>query len=197
MSSSNDDNHPLLLESRNVLNQQTKIIRNQQQQATKIIRVALTIAGLLLTATSITVTVVTGNTISGSNDLTLQSYIGDFSATSAATGVFSFYIFTIFVGAFVIVFVSAFNVLSPESSSRGISVMESIFNLPFIGNFMEIYVKILPFSTEPFESIIRDDPVSLRPGMDGDKLKELSGDALNYSNTLDEIVKYNSGCIQK
>lgn len=189
-------NDPLLSETRSVLNQQVRIIQNQQQQATKIIRVVLTIAGLILTASSILLTLLTNNTIHMDWLPNLMGVVTGITIRSFATGLIVFYIFTIFAGAFVVIFISAFQVLSPETKGSGISMLENLANVPLIGKFMVFYVRLLPFSATAFEeAVLGKEAISLRPGIDGDKSLELCDE--DESHVLEQIQEYNSGCIQK
>lgn len=189
-------NESLLNESQRVLEQQVKIIQNQQSQATKIIRVALTIAGLLLTATSIVATLLSSNGSSDSIISDIGSMIPELSFSSAAVSILLFYSVTILLGGFATIFISAFEVLSPEARSSRMTFLPKMLDLPFLGNFIKIYFKVLPVSSTLIDSIQSQDSVSLRPGIDGEKTRDLLKET-SEEEKMNQMVEYNAGCIEK
>ncbi|MFB6225070.1 MAG: hypothetical protein ABEI13_01285 [Candidatus Paceibacteria bacterium] len=194
MSSSDRSNNDLLIESRNVLNQQGQIIRNQQQQATKIIRVTLTIAGLLLTATSVAVSLIT-NGISDQINVSLDTVLDMLSVKSVIGAIMITYICAILLAIFALIFIFSFKVLSPNSSSSGLSIVKNFLEFPLIGQFTRYYITILPFNNDNFDEVLKQDEISFRPGIDGDKTSELADE--ENSDQSQKIAEYNSGCIKK
>lgn len=105
-----------------------------------------------------------------------------------------FYVFTIIAGAFVIVFYSAFQVLSPETKPVGLPLLESGLKISTFRYALEFYSKFLPYSTESFKKMFDTESISLRPGIDGRKAAELTDTPDN--EIYDEICAYNAGCIE-
>lgn len=192
----------LLSESRKVLDNQIQIVEHQQTQATKIIRVLLTITGLFLTAASITLTLFSSGLI-GSN-LNIVTLIQSLTATSAIYGIIGVFLLTLFSGVFVLMFIFAFNVMSPKASGSGaVSLVNSLLETRVIGTFFEIYVRPIEFYYDfffPGELSIKDvlsqqqEDITLRPGIDGKEAKSL---AKSEGNVLPQILNYNAGCIEK
>lgn len=177
----------LLNETQRVLNQQVKIVQNQQSQATKILRVALTIAGLLLTTVSIAVTVIL-NAGSESNLLTGI----DITLSSAATGLLLLYLFVAISGAFTVIFVSAFRVLSPESVTLSVFTIRPPANTELFKHLLSVYDTIIPFISISFDDERPDESYSLRPGVDSDEVRTI----LDSNTRTDDIIEYNAGCIE-
>lgn len=198
MDKDKSSNKQVLGEIQRVLNQQSSIVQNQQNQATKILRVVLTLAGLLLTLTSIGVSVVSSNV--GPDTGIAEYLISNLSITSTVLGVVGLYALVIVLGAFGVIFVSAFRVLSPVTGRSGntsisISILKPAINASLINSFLKIYDQILPFISISVIYQIDRERISLRPGIDGDKAKAILNTA--DENRVEEILEYDSGCIEK
>jgi hypothetical protein len=193
MSGNEPQNQALLTESQRVLDKQVEIVQNQQRQASKILRVLLTVTGLILTSISIVASLVTTDGLDVPGIGNLLSVIGGITLESAVTNIVIIYIISIFVISLGIMAISAFRVLSPEISGAGVSLIESILDVPVLGNFMKYYFKIVPISNSVYSSLIKREKITLRPGLDGEEV----GDLIDDESAIAESIKYNSGCMEK
>ena len=198
VSEDESSNEQVLGEIQRVLNQQSSLVQNQQNQATKILRVVLTLAGLILTLTSIGVSVVSSNT--GPETGIVEYVISNLSITSTVLGVIGLYALIIVLGALVVIFVSAFRVLSPvtaggENTNMSFSVLRPAITLAQINSFLRIYDKLLPLISISAVNVSDRERISLRPGIDGDKAEEILDTP--DETRVEEILEYDSGCIKK
>jgi hypothetical protein len=197
---SNDQNNDenVLGEMQRVLDQQVTLVQNQQNQAMKILRVSLTLAGLLLTLTSIAVTAFTSDITS--NIFVFTDILSNISLTSAAFGFAVLYISVIIVGTFAVIFVSAFRVLSPVTGSDAggslsVQVLYPLLKSSVFLNTLKLYSRIFPVISLSVTELTGGDQISLRPGIDGDKSLEILD--FDEDKQIEKILKYDAGCIDK
>lgn len=177
-------NSSLLEETQRVLGEQINIVQEQQAQATRIIRVALTVGGLLLTGISIFVS---------SPLFPNQGNLSNIeTSTLALMSLIGLYLFLFLLIIFGKIFASALVVLSPDSG--GLSILINNPVAPLLSFYRQYF---LP---QPFSDFLvvdeEGDQMSLRPGVDSEEIqkilrKEESGDAI-----VERIISYNAGCIQ-
>jgi hypothetical protein len=185
--SSEDDKDVLLQETQRVLNEQIKIVQEQQAQATRIIRVALTVGGLLLTGISILVS----SPLFPASQNTLN--LADFSTESVAIGaIIGLYILLFLLITFGKIFASALIVLSPESG--GVAMLR---NNP-LSTILRFYRrKLIPSPLSEFLALGGEkEGMTLRPGIDADEITNILADSASDDKVVERIVSYNSGCIQ-
>jgi hypothetical protein len=197
---SNDQNNDenVLGEMQRVLDQQVTLVQNQQNQAMKILRVSLTLAGLLLTLTSIAVTAFTSDITS--NISVFTDILSNISLTSAAFGFAVLYTSVIIVGTFAVIFVSAFRVLSPVTGSDAggslsVQVLYPLLKSSVFLNTLKLYSRIFPVISLSVTELTGGDQISLRPGIDGDKSLEILD--FDEDKQIEKILKYDAGCIDK
>ena len=161
-----------------VLDNQMEVIQNQQQQASQIIRVGLTTAGLLLTLISILI----------ASDLT-DEFVSELSIFDGEiTPSIIFLISVLFVSIVFIavlrIFAPALAVLNPSAERN--TVYRFVMRQPNI--------ELNDTSDETDQKTFDEGPISLRTGIDSDKAKELFGNESNSDKR--EITTYHIGCIE-
>lgn len=140
-----------LAEMQRVLDQQSKVIHNQRKQATKILRVILTFVGLLFTLVSILISIITSDLLPSLSDL-----IGDLTIVAIPRAVISLivlYALVLVAGAFLVIFVSSFEVLSPTtgnvSDTLVVDALKPDIDISKVNRIIDIYEKIVPFVQIP------------------------------------------------
>jgi hypothetical protein len=176
----------LLQESRRVLGEQIKIVQEQQAQATRIIRVALTVGGLILTGISILISSPLLSNQSTSHSIELST------GALLTLSLISLYVLLFFVIVFGKIFASALVVLSPESG--GIAM----FRNNRFASLLSIYRKyLLPPPLSGFLALgVEEEGMSLRPGLDAEEINNILENVDSEENIVESVISYNSGCIQ-
>lgn len=178
----------LLQETQRVLGEQVKIVQDQQSQATKIIRVALTIGGLLLTGLSIYFSSPLFPGQEGSNIPELGTIL------ILVLGVSGTYIITGTIIIFAKIFATSLMVLSPETGGIDILVDNPIATI------LSFYRQhLLP---QPFSDVLlvnkseQEEKMSLRPGLDSEEIQNILAEEESEEDIVERAISYNSGCIQ-
>ncbi|MFH5800439.1 hypothetical protein [Haladaptatus sp. CMAA 1911] len=180
--------NPLRTELDRVLGEQMQIIQEQQAQATKVIRVGLTTAGLALTLVSIAVSSDIINLSNISNLMTV-SVIDIFGLRKEVPigyiviGEVSFFMFLFLI---IRLFIPALAVLSPDTADT--TILRTLMEIPFIGS-SGTYVRNR--IDEEYNGIF-EDRVTLRTGLDSDKAKKLK----SVEDIEGEIIDYHIGCVK-
>jgi len=171
--------HPLRGELTRVLEDQMNVIQEQQAQATRVIRVSLTTAGLILTLLSISAS-------SGILEMPDADIVSQFSNTSIIFPIISTMITIIIMFVVLRVLAPALAVLRPELASNNI-VQLAMFRLLSNNSQPSETEDILEGDTEIF-----DGEVALRTGIDADEATRI------YRNggTEADIIEYHIGCVR-
>ncbi|WP_152424826.1 hypothetical protein [Natronococcus jeotgali] len=171
------ESDPLLQETQRVLEDQIQIIQEQQAQATRIIRVGLTTAGLILTLLSIAAS-------SGFLSVpSLSEAINEISSPIMLTiGFISLFMMLIVLR----VFSPAMAVLSPEAAES--SIYQFITWRPI---FSREKTAVSELIGKEYSDVFGD-RISLRTGLDADKVLDMSGG----DHSQDDIIEYHSGGIK-
>lgn len=183
--------NPLRGELERVLGEQMQIIQEQQAQATRIIRVGLTTAGLLLTLVSIAVSSGILEIPDLSETLTVLAELNIFTGvmiTSKGAIVIAIWLFLMLAATFTFlrIFKPALAVLSPDAIDK--SKLASMFSTFYFTHEDRSARDII--GEEHAE--IFDQGVSLRTGVDSDKAEDL----VNSENPEQEILEYHIGCVR-
>lgn len=177
---------PLLSETQRVLDRQVQIVQEQQSQATRIIRVALTIGGLLLTLVSILV-----SSPFFSQGFSLVSF-ELISLSTLGVLILGTYAALFLLLIFGNVFASALIVLSPESG--GTSLLRDNPLRQIISYYRRTFLPA-PLSNILSVKVARDG-MTLRAGIDSDEVSRILEEANSNEKARKEIVEYNQGCIR-
>lgn len=173
-----DQDSLLTTETERVLEDQIQIIQEQQAQATRVIRVGLTTAGLLLTllfiaASSGFVNVPSVDKLESIMNSTIVLLVG---------GALLFFILVIMIR----IFYPALAVLSPDAAES------SLYGFFTWHPSIDREDQIAKQAVDDEYLDIFEGRVSLRTGLDADKARELYG----QDDIKDEILDYRIGCIR-
>lgn len=191
---------PLISETQRVLEQQISIVQNQQSQSTKVIRVALTIGGLLLTLSSILLSVASSDT-----PAYLAEGFSEFSLSDAGVVILFGYLGVLMIIMIVFILLSALEVLEPHAETNeqliAVSTMSNAkIQIPKpIHDAFQFYRKFLlppPFSNVLTHNISREQ-TTLRPGLDAEEIQNIQNNTDSFEEKFDRIIEYNAGCIEK
>jgi len=173
-----EESDPLLKETQRVLEDQIQIVQEQQAQATRIIRVGLTSAGLILTLLSIG---------ASSGFISVPSF-NEVTTEISSVVIMSIGIFLSLIMVLVVlrVFSPAMAVLSPEAGES--SAFKLITWYPV---FNGKKTTIRDLVGEEYSDIFGDQ-ISLRTGLDADKVRNMNTDGY----TREDLIEYHAGCIK-